>query len=127
MVRSARTRTAAVAPTIDEPLGSERQIPAARDVMTKFKMKSAAVLCGTFLIGSALALAPRPLFAANADAPYTNVDPRNDRGNDTGDSQVDGLNKSQTDRNYWPDAMRQAVPNQPYYVPQGAAPQGALR
>lgn len=79
--------------------------------MTKFKMKSAAVLCGTFLIGSALALAHHPAFAANADAPYTNVDPRNDRGNDTGDSQVDGLNKSQTDRNYWPDAMRQAVPN----------------
>jgi hypothetical protein len=110
-----------VAAAIDDPINNERQIPAARDQardhMSRFKMKSAAVLCGTLLtIGSILALAPRPAFAANSDAPYTNVDPRNDRGNDTGDSQVDGLNKSQTDRNYWPDAQRQDVPNPPYYT-----------
>jgi hypothetical protein len=86
-------------------------------------MKSTAVLCGTFLaIGSVLALAPRPAFAAHAGAPYTNVDPRNDRGNDTGDSQIEGLNQRQLDQNYWPDAQQRqvGVPNPPYYAPQGA-------
>lgn len=38
--------------------------------------------------------------AANADNPYGNVDRRNDSGNDTGDSRVDGLNAGQLDRNY---------------------------
>jgi hypothetical protein len=66
-----------------------------------------------------LAFPPRPALAANADAPYTNVDPRNDRGNDTGDSRVEGLNKSQTNPNYWSDAQRRGgVPNPPYYAPQ---------
>jgi hypothetical protein len=47
------------------------------------------------------------------------VDPRNDRGNDTGDSQIEGLNQSQLDQNYWRDALRPGgVPNPPYYAPQ---------
>ena len=38
--------------------------------------------------------------AAHAGAPYTNVDSRSDRGNDIGDSQIEGLNQSQLDQNY---------------------------
>lgn len=38
--------------------------------------------------------------AANARKPYANIDRSNDRGNDTGDSQVDRLNDMQLDRNY---------------------------
>ena len=33
--------------------------------------------------------------AANASNPYGNIDPRNDAGNDTGDSQVERLNQAQ--------------------------------
>ena len=85
-------------------------------------MKSAAVLRGTFLaFGFGLALAPWPALAAHAGAPYTNVDPSNDRGNDTGDSQVEGLNQRQLDQNYQQDAQRPGgVPNPPYYPPQTA-------
>jgi hypothetical protein len=46
------------------------------------------------------ALAPGPVFAAHAGAPYTNVDHSNDMGNDTGDSRVEGLNSSQLNENY---------------------------
>jgi hypothetical protein len=35
----------------------------------------------------------QPALAAHAGAPHTNVDDRNDRGNDTGDSQIEGLNQ----------------------------------
>ena len=38
--------------------------------------------------------------AANARNPYGNVDRSNDRGNNTGDSEVDRLNDMQLDRNY---------------------------
>jgi hypothetical protein len=84
--------------------------------------KPTVVLSGALLaLGIILAFAPRPALAANAGAPYTNVDPSNDRGNDTGDSKVEGLNKTQSDQNYWSDAQRRGgVPNPPYYVPQGA-------
>jgi hypothetical protein len=52
-----------------------------------------------------------------AGAPYTNVDHRN-RGNDTGDSQIEKLNQGQLDQNYWRNAQRPGgVPNQPYYPP----------
>ena len=56
------------------------------------------------IVLSALALAAgasRPARAAHAGAPYTNVDKRNDAGNDTGDSAVDQLNAAQSDRNYY--------------------------
>jgi hypothetical protein len=84
--------------------------------------KSTVVLCGTLLaFGAALAAAPRPALAAHAGAPYTNVNPANDRGNDTGDSQVEGLNERQLNQNYWHDAQRPGgVPNPPSYTPQGA-------
>jgi hypothetical protein len=88
----------------------------------KIVMKTTAVLCGMVLaLGLGLASAAKPALAAHAGAPYTNVDPRNDRGNDTGDSQIDGLNQSQLDQNYWQNALRPGgVPNPPYYAPQTA-------
>lgn len=86
----------------------------------KLAIKSSAVLFGTLLaLGSGLAFAPRPARAAHAGAPYTNVDPSNDRGNNTGDLQVEGLNERQLDQNYWRDAQRPGgVPNPPYVAPQ---------
>lgn len=48
----------------------------------------------------AFALAPSAAFAAHAGAPYSNVDHSNDMGNNTGDSQVDGLNAGQLNENY---------------------------
>ncbi len=85
-------------------------------------MKSTVVFAGTILaFGFGFASAPRPALAAHAGAPYTNVDPSNDRGNNTGDSQVEGLNERQLDQNYWRNAQRQGgVPNPPYYAPQAA-------
>jgi hypothetical protein len=68
-----------------------------------FAMKTALllpVLAVTFAAG--LALAPAKVMAAHAGAPYTNVDHRNDAGNDTGDSQVDALNAAQLNQNYQP-------------------------
>jgi hypothetical protein len=81
-----------------------------------------SVLSGTLLaFASGLAFVPQSAMAAHAGAPYTNVDSRNDRGNDTGDSQIEGLNQSQLDQNYWRDAQRPGgVPNPPYYAPQAA-------
>lgn len=46
-----------------------------------------------------LGTCPAPAWAANADHPDRNVDPRNDAGNDTGNSQVDRLNSGQLDEN----------------------------
>ena len=88
----------------------------------KTAIKSTAVLLGTLLaIGSGLAATPRPALAAHAGTPYTNVDRSNDRGNNTGDSQVEGLNERQLNQNYWHDAQRPGgVPNPPYYAPQAA-------
>ena len=81
-----------------------------------------AVLFGTLLaFASGLAFVPQPAMAAHAGAAYTNVDPRNDRGNDTGDSQIEGLNERQLDQNYWRDAQRPGgVPNPPSYAPVAA-------
>ncbi len=51
----------------------------------------------------------RIVMAANADNPYGNIDRRNDKGNDTGDSKVDQLNAGQLNRNYTgPDTDRPA-------------------
>ena len=54
-----------------------------------------AILALAVAMGSALYAAPS--VAANARKPYSNVDKRNDKGNDTGDSQVDKLNQQQLD------------------------------
>ena len=73
------------------------------------------VLGGALLaVASVLAFAPLPAYAAHAGAPYVNVDPRND----TGDSQIEGLNERQLDQNYWRNAQQPGgVPNPPYYAP----------
>ena len=70
--------------------------------------------------GATMALAPSGAHAANAGNPYGNVDHRNDAGNDTGDSRVDGLNANQLNKNYKgpvepraPAAAGMAVPAQP--------------
>jgi hypothetical protein len=88
----------------------------------KTAIKATTVLLGTLLAaGSGFVFVPRSALAAHAGAPYTNVDPSNDRGNDTGDSQVDDLNQRQLEQNYWHDAQRPGgVPNPPYYPPPGA-------
>ena len=54
-----------------------------------------ATLALVVAAGSALYSAPS--IAANARQPYSNVNKRNDKGNDTGDSQVERLNQQQLD------------------------------
>jgi hypothetical protein len=71
----------------------------------------------------AFALAPGPVFAAHAGAPYTNVDHSNDMGNDTGDSRVDGLNSSQLIENYQgPVQLRAPADSTPAMPPAIQAP-----
>ena len=56
------------------------------------------------------------VMAANADSPYSNIDRRNDKGNDTGDSKVDQLNAGQLNRNYtgpYTDRPANATPEAP--------------
>ena len=55
------------------------------------KLFLAATAAATFAFG----LAMNPASAANARHPYENIDHRVDRGNDTGDSQVERLNQAQ--------------------------------
>jgi hypothetical protein len=71
-----------------------------------------------FALGTVLA--PSGAYAAHAGDPYGNVDHSNDKGNDTGDSRVDGLNAGQSNQNYRgplevrPPAQTQTmVPSQP--------------
>jgi hypothetical protein len=79
--------------------------------------------------GALLLAAPIAAHAANADHPYSNVDHRNDAGNNTGDSQVDRLNQAQLETNGSPGrilpprgyAQPQAYyPGQVYYAPRGS-------
>jgi hypothetical protein len=69
-----------------------------------------------------LALAPAPVLAAHAGDPYRNVDHSNDKGNDTGDSQVDGLNGSQLNGNYQGPVELRAPANNPVIVEAPTAP-----
>ena len=48
----------------------------------------------------AWALAPSPVPAAHAGDPYRSVDHSNDMGNDSGDSQAEGLNRGLLNENY---------------------------
>ncbi len=50
--------------------------------------------------------------AANADHPYSNINPQNDAGNDTGDSRVDALNQAQLGGAY---RVRPRAPSGPGY------------
>ena len=63
-------------------------------------MKMVLVAASVAAFGLGTALAPSMAHAANANNPYGNVDHSNDMGNDTGDSQVEGLNAQQLDENY---------------------------
>lgn len=63
-----------------------------------------------------LVLAATPVLAANADHPNSNVDPKLDKGGDTGDSKVDALNKGQTGA---------GPANQTTVTPASPAPTGA--
>ncbi|MBV9750724.1 MAG: hypothetical protein JO157_18110 [Acetobacteraceae bacterium] len=71
----------------------------------------------------ALALAAAPAMAANANHPYSNIDRRVDAGNDTGDSRVDALNRSQLDENYYANRPQQPPPGygMPAPMPPGYA------
>ena len=60
------------------------------------------ILLSGLALGTAVALAPGQGRAANAGHPYQNVDHSNDKGNDTGDSKVEGLNAAQLDENQKP-------------------------
>ncbi len=52
------------------------------------------------LLAAALACLATPAsHAANVNNPYGNINPANDAGNDTGDSEVEALNQSQLDSN----------------------------
>lgn len=76
------------------------------------------------LLACAVMAVPPAASAANYRHPYTNVDPRNDAGNDTGDRVTDQLNAMQlqlpTARRYpapvYPGYI-QAVPPPRYYTP----------
>ena len=50
------------------------------------------------VLAAVLVLGATPVFAANADNPYKNVDRSNDKGNSTGDAQVPDLNQRELDR-----------------------------
>jgi hypothetical protein len=78
-------------------------------------------------MASALVLAPAQVQAANADNPYGNVDHSNDRGNDTGDSKVEGLNKGQLNQNYSGPSEMRAPSQGSGVVLQPGAPQPAPR
>ncbi len=75
----------------------------------------------TVIMLAALALASgaalRPAYAAHAGAPYTNVDKKNDAGNDTGDSMVDQLNAAQLNQGAAP---APAQPISPKGAPMGS-------
>lgn len=88
----------------------------------KSALKSSSFIVGALLaFGVGITLAPQPGVAANANAPYSNINPSNDRGNDTGDSQIEGLNASQLNQNYWRNAQQPGgVPNPPTYQTQAA-------
>jgi hypothetical protein len=67
------------------------------------------VLLPILVLATVLALAPRTGWGANADHPYQNVDPSNDKGNNTGDAKVEDLNASQLDENQKPPAQPPSV------------------
>ena len=60
----------------------------------------------------AVAIAPAPGHAANYKHPYSNVDPRNDAGNDTGDAVTEQLNNAELQRPYG--HVARAYPRYPY-------------
>lgn len=55
-------------------------------------------LASTLMLAGLAGVASPSAFAANARHPYSNVDHSNDKGNDTGNAQVERLNAMQLDR-----------------------------
>ncbi|MGI4951302.1 MAG: hypothetical protein ACRYGM_05820 [Janthinobacterium lividum] len=49
------------------------------------------------VVAMGAAIYSAPTMAANARHPYQNINKKNDKGNDTGDSQVEKLNQQQLD------------------------------
>ena len=92
--------------------------------LTRILQATVIALAPAFAVASGAA-------AANASAPYSNVDHRNDMGNDTGDSKVEGLNAQQLNENYHgplqmrPPAGSQAPVSAPPSVPAPLSPPAA--
>jgi len=71
---------------------------------------TSAALALALLLGLAAPAFTTPAFAANAEAPNSNVDKRTDAGNSTGNDKVDALNRGQLDANQKPAAPQPAAP-----------------
>ncbi len=56
-----------------------------------------SLVAGAVVVAAAWLTCPSVCFAADAAHPYSNIDPRVDAGNDTGDAQVEALNQAQLD------------------------------
>ena len=56
------------------------------------------IVASAFVLGGVIGLVAPSAQAANARHPYSNVDHRNDNGNNTGDDQVERLNSMQLDQ-----------------------------
>ena len=70
------------------------------------------------VVAIVLACSASQAMAANARRPYSNVDPRNDAGNETGDSRVEELNRMQLDRARGPaPTPAYPAPGYGYYAP----------
>lgn len=59
-------------------------------------MLKSLVLAGVLAVACAASMKAH---AADADRPYSNIDRKVDSGNNTGNSQVDSLNRAQLDQN----------------------------
>ena len=77
------------------------------------------ILASAFALVGVVGLTAPSAQAANARHPYSNVDHRNDKGNNTGDDQVERLNSMQLDQ------ARAGAGTAPMMGGQGGMPMGA--
>ena len=82
---------------------------------------TSAAFALALLLGFAAPALTNSAFAANAEAPNSNVDKRTDAGNSTGNDKVDALNRGQLDTNQKPAAPQPVAPA-PAPVPAQPAP-----
>ena len=73
-----------------------------------------AVLASLVLSAAVAATVSMPAHAANARHPYSNIDRRNDAGNDTGNAETERLNSLQLRGGQAPGYPAQPYPAQPY-------------